>query len=1228
MPEEFQPPTGNASLSPETNRPLNVTDALSYLDAVKVQFQDKPDVYNHFLDIMKDFKSGLLDTPGVIQRVSMLFQGNPYLIQGFNTFLPPGYRIECSKDPSDPTILVTTPMGTITQSTNPFDPVPRMNRDAIGPGPAPIVSMAFPGPPLHGVSTPGIMSSSRPTTPLPYQYATTFHNMPTSYSPGPHTAAAATFLGGLGGRVINEGAPNGEFNHAIQFLNKIKTRFQDDPNIYKQFLEILQTYQKEQKHPHESQVYVQVQMLFRDSPELMREFKDFLPEVSGPQAPGSIGILPQLQGGPPLAAPSWSQQDPPPAPSDKLDNKAKAPPKRRKRPVEKETTPAPAPKVTNSRAKKPKTAHRQDSPPYSPYQVPPSPQNVPSHASGHNHLQSALPSSQISSASVSLMMGQTVTTSDELMFFDRAKKALESEGTYDEFLKLLNLFSKDIINTKTLIERAEAFLGDGDLLHQLKELMHWDDRRGTVEYGPPGSIRTGPPEALMAPPVNDGEGPSYRKLPESERKLACSGRDELCWSVLNDDWVSHPTWASEESGFVAHKKNTNEDALHKSEEERHEYHVHLSALSRTIAILDPLNNRINEMNHEDRTVFKLKPDLGGYSPHIYQRIIKKIYGREAGIEIYQALQDCPSVAVPVVLSRLKRKEEEWRRALREWSRTWKDADYKNFYKSLDYQSMNFKPNDKKNITAKHFVGDIESIKAEQAKERGDVHTFSFARGSLGYQLEYSFQDTAVLHDSLKLVYRFLEHCQAQYSPQERRRLERFLQSFVPLLCMDPGANLTEDWAQTDSGHDDDMDDGDDGVRPHSGGGRSANGGGNVGGVLPSDLRKQLWKTAQDRAAGGRATSAFTGSRSTSPGLGDVSSSNTHTVDNAKGRPTSRTEDMWIKESVTSLPPGIPSVGQSHVKRKPFFSNTTFYTLLRLLQLLYSRLLRCKEIGAKLAASQHRSLLANPIAVELGLDEPGGPATILGQAIEAFGEGPGTNVLYLYLLEACEKVFDNELDQATFEEHMRWFFGMDAYHVFTIDKLLVALIKQVHTIISDNKCQELWFLLQKARSAESLTTHDILRYRREAEQHVGSDDNLYRVEWERHSKTMRIQLVGADDPSVDEDTSAVGRWREYVDSYVTNLPTEWMGAAIAAKPSGPLFLKRFACLCLVADDAPTKIVAENGVAMRISLGTYKVFYESGTEDFMRREGGAEEVRMLRERAAARHEERKRSRWLFV
>jgi hypothetical protein len=40
------------------------------------------------------FLVGSIDTPGVIQRVSNLFKGHPELIVGFNTFLPPGYKIE------------------------------------------------------------------------------------------------------------------------------------------------------------------------------------------------------------------------------------------------------------------------------------------------------------------------------------------------------------------------------------------------------------------------------------------------------------------------------------------------------------------------------------------------------------------------------------------------------------------------------------------------------------------------------------------------------------------------------------------------------------------------------------------------------------------------------------------------------------------------------------------------------------------------------------------------------------------------------------------------------------------------------------------------------------------------------------------------------------------------------------------------------------------------------
>lgn len=99
-------------------RPLNVIDALAYLDLVKGRFADNPNVYNKFLDIMKDFKSQSIDTPGVIERVSTLFKGHPQLISGFNTFLPAGYRIECSIDPRDPNrIIVTIPNGNKTTST-------------------------------------------------------------------------------------------------------------------------------------------------------------------------------------------------------------------------------------------------------------------------------------------------------------------------------------------------------------------------------------------------------------------------------------------------------------------------------------------------------------------------------------------------------------------------------------------------------------------------------------------------------------------------------------------------------------------------------------------------------------------------------------------------------------------------------------------------------------------------------------------------------------------------------------------------------------------------------------------------------------------------------------------------------------------------------------------------------------------------------------------------------
>ncbi|KAF7352206.1 Paired amphipathic helix protein pst1 [Mycena venus] len=120
----------NAGGPVEESRPLSLTDALNYLAEIKGEFCNQSELYHRFLAIMQDFKSrkqafrtcplGLLlmdrriQTPEVIQRVSLLFNGCPALIQGFNLFLPIGYRVVSS---TDGCITVTTPLG-FTMQTN------------------------------------------------------------------------------------------------------------------------------------------------------------------------------------------------------------------------------------------------------------------------------------------------------------------------------------------------------------------------------------------------------------------------------------------------------------------------------------------------------------------------------------------------------------------------------------------------------------------------------------------------------------------------------------------------------------------------------------------------------------------------------------------------------------------------------------------------------------------------------------------------------------------------------------------------------------------------------------------------------------------------------------------------------------------------------------------------------------------------------------------------------
>jgi paired amphipathic helix protein Sin3a len=63
-----------------------------------------------------------------------------------------------------------------------------------------------------------------------------------------------------------------------------------------------------------------------------------------------------------------------------------------------------------------------------------------------------------------------------------------------------------------------------------------------------------------------------------------------------------------------------------------------------------------------------------------------------------------------------------------------------------------------------------------------------------------------------------------------------------------------------------------------------------------------------------------------------------------------------------------------------------------------------------------------------------------------------------------------------------------------------------------------------------------------------------VEQNPEDKTMHIQLMGPGEASVDDTRTAANRWREYVDSYVMEHPTEWI-QGVGHGQQARLFMRR-------------------------------------------------------------------------
>uniref|UniRef100_A0A7N8Y1X9 Paired amphipathic helix protein Sin3a n=1 Tax=Mastacembelus armatus TaxID=205130 RepID=A0A7N8Y1X9_9TELE len=642
-----------------------VEDALSYLDQVKLQFGNQPQVYNDFLDIMKEFKSQSIDTPGVISRVSQLFKGHPDLIMGFNTFLPPGYKIEVQ---TNDLVNALTP----SSQSNPSIPAYTSPR-------SPPMQLH---PPLSGTPTGPSLQNNQPV----------------------------------------------EFNHAINYVNKIKNRFQGQPDIYKAFLEILHTYQKEQRNAKEAggnytpalteqEVYAQVARLFKNQEDLLSEFGQFLPDANSSVVSRVSRALLQC-----TLTRTYFKYSINVYPLYYFNNSD----------------------MPQFSFKKPKLLNLKDS-------------------------------------SVAEASKHGVGT--ESLFFEKVRKALRSAEAYDNFLRCLVIFNQEVISRAELVQLVLPFLG------KFPELFNWF--KNFLGYREMSQIESYPKERAtegIAMEIDYASckrlGSSYRALPKSYQQPKCTGRTPLCKEVLNDTWVSFPSW-SEDSTFVSSKKTQYEEHIYRCEDERFELDVVLETNLATIRVLETVQRKLSRMSAEEQAKFRLDNTLGGSSEVVHRKAIQRIYGDKAP-DIIDGLKKNPAVSVPIVLKRLKTKEEEWREAQRGFNKIWREQNEKYYLKSLDHQGINFKQNDTKVLRSKSLLNEIESIYDERQEQASEEN----ATPPTGPHLTLAYEDSQILEDAAALI---IHHVKRQTSIQkeDKYKIKQIIYHFIPDMLFSHRGELSD-----------------------------------------------------------------------------------------------------------------------------------------------------------------------------------------------------------------------------------------------------------------------------------------------------------------------------------------------------------------------------------------------------------------------------------------------------
>lgn len=307
-------------------------------------------------------------------------------------------------------------------------------------------------------------------------------------------------------------------------------------------------------------------------------------------------------------------------------------------------------------------------------------------------------------------------------------------------------------------------------------------------------------------------------------------------------------------------------------------------------------------------------------------------------------------------------------------------------------------------------------------------------------------------------------------------------------------------------------------------------------------------------------------------------------DQSKSPEASVKEEREVKESNTPVPEENRLFAAAAAATAPgvhkrtiysFFCNTAFYCFFRLYQVAYERLLKMKKLDAEMKADPEKGKTLNKVAQELGL------------YTTRFDDIDLSSGYYNALLELIDRFFDGDLDQAMFEEKTRYLFVTEAHVLFTIDKLVHSIIKQIQLVSADEKCVELVELFRSDQMLDSTCPRIVSVYRLRAEEIVGSEENLYKAKFNTDTHEMTIQLLDKDDDMLEP--SQQDHYENYVASYM-----DWANSTdgIDTSKMQSSFLRRN---WKPHDRHLNKIFVRSRLQYKISQENYHMYYIIGSED---------------------------------